>query len=164
MNSNNAQSNPLLPSNMNSMNLNRYNESYNSINIDNSIVMTKLGTGSLKLELDSLKDLSTINSELINIPIKRKNIFGNTRNNKTYKIRTQTEKNNFNDFNKKIMAAKGWGNDTINLNEGFKDKNNLVYARHITKQQVLRELGQNILTGIKVRLPRDRKVEISNNI
>ena len=164
LNSNNAQSNPLLPSNMNSMNLNRYNESYNSINIDNSIVMTKLGTGSLKLELDSLKDLSTINSELINIPIKRKNIFGNTRNNKTYKIRTQTEKNNFNDFNKKIMAAKGWGNDTINLNEGFKDKNNLVYARHITKQQVLRELGQNILTGIKVRLPRDRKVEISNNI
>ena len=31
--------------------------------------MKKLGTGSLKLELDGLKDLSTINSEIINIPL-----------------------------------------------------------------------------------------------
>ena len=165
MNSNNNLNNPLLPSNMNSMNLNRYNESYNSINMDNSIVMKKLGTGSLKLELDSLKDLSTINTDIIKIPNKRKNILGSSfiRNNKTYKIKPQLEKNNFNDFNKKIMVTSGWGNDKGDLSE-FKDKNNGVYSRHITKQQVLRELGSNILSGIKVRLPRDRKVDINNNI
>lgn len=167
MNSNNLN-NPLLSSNMNSINFNKYNESNNSLNMDNSIVMKKLGTGSLKLELDSLKDLSSINTDMINIPIKRKNIFGNNFNksnvSKTYKIKqNQTENNNFNDFNKKIMANKGWGNDTMNLNE-YKDRNNMVYARHITKQQVLKELGSNILSGIKIKLPRDRKVDINNNV
>ena len=158
--------NPLLSSNMNSMNFNRYNESYNSINMDNSIVMKKLGTGSLKLELESLKDLSSINADLIKIPNKRKNIFSSRFNkgNKTYKINPQKEKNNFNDFNKKIMVTSGWGNDTGDLRDEFKEKNNAVYSRHITKQQVLRELGSNILSGIKIRLPRDRKVDINNNI
>ena len=159
--------NPLLSSNMNSMNFNRYNESYNSINMDNSIVMKKLGTGSLKLELDSLRDLSTINADIIKIPNKRKNIFSShfSKGNKTYKIKPQNEKNNFNDFNKKIMVTSGWGNDTgDNLKAEFKEKSNAVYSRHITKQQVLRELGSNILSGIKVRLPRERKVDINNNI
>ena len=167
MNSNIALNNPLLSSNMNSINFNRYNESNNSLNMDNSIVMKKLGTGSLKLELDSLKDLSSINSEIINLPNKRNNIFGNSyiRNNKTYRNTQQPIKNNVNDFNKKIMITSGWGNDTANMNiNEYKDRNNVVYARHITKQQVLRELGSNILSGIKVRLPRDRKVDINNNI
>ena len=46
---------------------------------------------------------------------------------------------------------------------GFNDENKR-YARHITKQQVLRELGNNILIGIKYKLPRDRKVELLDNI
>ena len=57
------------------MNLNRYNESYNTINMDNSIVMKKLGSSSLKLELENLKDLSTINPDLITLPSNRSNIF-----------------------------------------------------------------------------------------
>jgi hypothetical protein len=167
MNSNLTSNNPLLSSNINSINFNRYNEFNNSITNDgNSIVMKKLGTGSLKLELETLKDLSLINSEIINIPNRRKNILATSfkKNNKKYKIKTQPNKNNFNDFNKKIMITAGWGNDTHdNMNE-FKEKNNVVYSRHITKQQVLRELGSNILSGIKVRLPRERKVDINNNI
>ena len=165
-NINSNLNNPLLPSNMNSINLDRYNGSYNSINMDNSIVMKRLGTGSLKLELDSLKDLSTINSEVIKIPNKRKNILGTSfiRNNKI-KIKPILDKNNFNEFNKKIMVTQGWGNDRGDLNAEFKEKNNNgVYSRHITKQQVLRELGSNILSGIKIRLPRDRKVDINSNI
>ena len=162
MNSNNAINNPLLSSNMNSMNFNN-----NSLNMDNSIVMKKLGTGSLKLELESLKDLSLINSEILNLPNKRKNIFGShfNKNSKTYKVKQQPIKNNLNDFNKKIMVTAGWGNETNdNLNEFKSGNNNIVYARHITKQQVLRELGSNILSGIKIKLPRDRKVDINNNI
>jgi hypothetical protein len=169
INMNSNSNNPLLPSNMNSINFNRYNESYNSINMDNSVVMKKLGTGSLKLELESLKDLSTINSEIIKIPNKRKNIFGSNfnKNNKTYNIKATTDKNNFNEFNKKIMVTQGWGNDNGDsiLKAEFKqNNNNAVYSRHITKQQVLRELGSNILNGIKIRLPRNRKVDIKNNI
>ena len=164
-NMNSNLNNPLLPSNMNSINFNRYNESYNSINNDNSIVMKKLGTGSLKLELDSLKDLSTINSELIKVPFKRRNILGSSFNkDNKYKIKSITlDKNNFNEFNKKIMVSKGWGNE-MNLKPELQDKNNGVYSRHITKQQVLRELGSNILSGIKIRLPRDRKVDINTKI
>ena len=161
-----SNNNPLLSSNLNSMVFNRYNESYNTMNMDNSIVMKKMGTGSLKLELENLKDLSTINPELITLPNRRRNILGNSfmRGNKTYKIK-QPEKNVLSDFNRKIISTAGWGNETGNENGGFKDKDkNLVYSRHITKQQVLRELGSNILSGIKIKLPRDRKVDINNNI
>ena len=166
ININMASNNPLLSSNLNSMVFNRYNESYNSMNMDNSIVMKKMGTGSLKLELESLKDLSTINPELITLPNKRRNILGSSfmRGNKTYKIKPP-EKNALSDFNRKIISTAGWGNETGNENGGFKDRDkNLVYSRHITKQQVLRELGSNILSGIKIKLPRDRKVDINNNI
>ena len=44
------------------------------------------------------------------------------------------------------------------------DDNNIIYSRHMTKQQVLRELGSNILSGIKIKLPRRRKVELNDNI
>ena len=166
INLNMASNNPLLSSNLNSMVFNRYNESYNSMNMDNSIVMKKMGTGSLKLELESLKDLSTINPELVTLPNRRRNILGSSfmRGNKTYKIK-QPEKNALSDFNRKILSTAGWGNETGNENGGLKDRDkNLVYSRHITKQQVLRELGSNILSGIKIKLPRDRKVDINNNI
>ena len=166
INLNMASNNPLLSSNLNSMVFNRYNESYNSLNMDKSIVMKKMGTGSLKLELESLKDLSTINPDLITLPNKRRNILGSSfmRGNKTYKIK-QPEKNALSDFNRKIISTAGWGNETGNENGGMKERDkNLVYSRHITKQQVLRELGSNILSGIKIKLPRDRKVDINNNI
>ena len=146
----------MLSSNINSMNFNKYNESNNSLTLDNnSIVMKKLGTGSLKLELESLKDLSLINPDLVNnIPNKRKNILRNNlfRSNKSYRIKQNPIKNYLNDFNKKIMITSGWGNDTGEMSQ-YKDKNNVVYSRHMTKQQVLRELGSNILSGIKIRLP-----------
>ena len=61
------------------------------------------------------------------------------------------------------MITSGWGNDIGEMSQ-YKDKNNVVYSRHMTKQQVLRELGSNILSGIKIRLPRDRKVDINSNI
>ena len=167
INSNIGLNNPLLSSNINSMNFNKYNESNNSLTLDNnSIVMKKLGLGSLKLELESLKDLSLINPDLVNnIPSKRKNILGSNlfRSNKSYRIKQNPIKNYLNDFNKKIMITSGWGNDTGEMSQ-YKDKNNVVYSRHMTKQQVLRELGSNILSGIKIRLPRDRKVDINNNI
>ena len=69
--------------------------------------------------------------------------------------------NYFGDFNKKIMTNKKWGNE---LTERFNNNNTTVYSKHQTKLQILRELGNTILIGNKVKLPRNRKVDIKNNI
>ena len=61
-------------------------------------------------------------------------------------------------FNKNILTDANWGNKSV---EKGSQKENIVFARHHTKQQALRELGSNILSGIKIKLPRDRKVELN---
>ena len=37
---------------------------------------------------------------------------------------------------------------------------NLLVSKHLTRYQALRELGSSLLNGIKVKLPRDRKVDV----
>ena len=157
-------------SNMQSFNFKNL-ESYNSMNFDNSIVMKKLGTTSLKLELDSLKDLSVVNTEVVQNTManNRYNIIGQSKLKKYFSNVNYTNnkpKNVFTEFNKKIMSTRGWGNDIgdSNLKPDKVQDNNLVYARHHTKQQVLRELGSSILNGVKIKLPRDRKVDLNTNI
>ena len=151
-------------SNLNSMNFNKNIDSYNSLNFDSSIVMKKMGT-TLKLELDSMKDLSMINPNYVKNQNLRYNILGNFKK-KNFKYMTNSnEKNVFSEFNKRIMSNTRWGNDlSSNKNENKDNSSNLVYARHHTKQQVLRELGSSILNGVKVKLPRDRKVDLNPNI
>ena len=63
-----------------------------------------------------------------------------------------------NELNKKIMINGLWGSQTLQKN---KSSGNLLYSKHLTKYQALRELGSNLLTGIKIKLPRDRKVDIN---
>ena len=160
-------------SNLN-INNNKYNESYKTINDEKSIIMKKMGSGSLKLELESLKDLSNINSDIPNITSrnKTKNIFRYNSHNNYMNMKTMNNanvnKNLFSEFNKKIMNSREWGNDFSSKknsnNTGFDDNNNMIYSRHKTKHQILRELGSNILSGIKIKLPRDRKVDINDKI
>ena len=48
------------------------------------------------------------------------------------------------------------------MNEGKqKHSTGSVYAKHHTKRQALQELGSNILNSIKLKLPRNRKVELN---
>jgi hypothetical protein len=164
--------NPLLSSNFRMINSNNNIPSYKSINTERSIVMKKLGTTSLKLEIDSLKDLNTINPEILNRTNRVKNIFRYD-SYKDYKRRRNRNENKisaFTEFNRNIMNSRDWGNEignkkTDNNDIGFNNDDNIKkYSRHVTKQQVLRELGSNILSGIKIRLPRDRKVDINSNI
>lgn len=164
--------NPLLSSNFRMINSNNNIPSYKSINTESSIVMKKLGTTSLKLEIDSLKDLNTINPEILNRTNRVKNIFRYD-SYKDYKRRRNRNENKisaFTEFNRNIMNSRDWGNEignkkTDNNDTGFNNDDNIKkYSRHVTKQQVLRELGSNILSGIKIRLPRDRKVDINSNI
>ena len=158
--------NNYLSSNFNNT-INNNIASYKSLNTENSITMKKMGLGSLKLELENLKDLSTINPSLLSRTNRIKNIFRYDSYKDYRKLRLKTEKkiNIFSELNKKIMISRDWGNDLSNKkteNIGFNDHNKII-SRHISKQQILRELGSNILSGIKIKLPRDRKVDINEN-
>ena len=118
---------------------------------------------SLKNELDSLKDLDektdlNLYPKPKKIDIRHKNIFeSNYRDFRRLKNKDNQAKNNLNEFNKKIISNQGWGNRTISKNMST---GNLLYSKHHTRYQALRELGSNLLNGIKVKLPRDRKVDV----
>jgi len=73
------------------------------------------------------------------------------------KNKNNISNNNLNEFNKKIISTKGWGNKTMSKNMS---SGNLLISKHLTRYQALRELGSNLLNGIKVKLPRDRKVDV----
>ena len=169
INSSLSNNNPLLSSNYNTINyVNKSYKnigSYKSINTENSIIMKKLGLGSLKLEIESLKDLSPNHPGMLTRNNMTKNIFryNSQKNYKKYGINNENKINLFSELNKRIMNSRDWGNDTSSRKNNIGFSENKIFARHITKQQVLRELGSNILSGIKIRLPRDRKVDINDN-
>ena len=160
---NNAKNNPLLSSynNIISSNLNNNNNLYTT-NFDKLITMKKVGMGSLKLELDSLKDLDDNTGFYKNSLTTRYNndIIGNKFRikNKSLNSKNIEYKNEFGDFNKKILTNKRWGNE---VNETNFNTINTLYSKHQTRIQILRELGSNILDGIKIKLPRNRKVNLS---
>ena len=131
-------------------------------NFNDSITMKRAGATSLKIEIESLQDLKSEKTYYGPVTAKQKNIFGRNFM-KNYKIGLikQSGKNPLSSFNKDILTDQNWGNK-ISAGKGDKQENT-VFARHHTKQQALRELGSSILNGIKIRLPRDRKVEINNN-
>lgn len=120
-------------------------------------------TSSLKNELDSLKDLDekadlNLYPQPKKIDIRHKNIFeSNYRDFRRLKNGDNQAKNNLNEFNKKIISSQGWGNKTMSKNMST---GNLLYSKHHTRYQALRELGSSLLNGIKVKLPRDRKIDV----
>ena len=145
--------NPLLTSFMN------YSQGKKGYSLNNSIQM-KQGLGSLKIEIDNMQELKNEKTYYGPVNIKQKNIFRKdlTRN---YKIGLIKAPGNyfFSSFNKNILTDANWGNEI-----GGKGKNkdsNTIFARHHTKQQALRELGSTIFSGLKIKLPRDRKVELN---
>ena len=145
--------NPLLTSFMN------YSQGKKGINTKNSILMKKPGITSLKMEIDSLQDLRDDKTYYGPENLKQSNIFGRNFM-KNYKISLVKSPGNkyLAPFNKNILTDSNWGTQT---GQKEKQKENIVFARHHTRQQALRELGSNIFSGIKVKLPRDRKVEIN---
>ena len=153
--------NPLLTSSNLKSDFLTYKNERTTNNFNDSITMKKAGATSLKLEIDSMKDLKSEQTYYGPPNIKQRNILRNFM--KSYKISSirKSENNTLSSFNKNILTDRNWGSI---IGPGKSDKQeNTVFARHHTKQQALRELGSNILNGIKIRLPRDRKVEINNN-
>ena len=100
INSSLSNNNNYLSSNFNNT-INNNITSYKSLNTENSITMKKMGLGSLKLEIESLKDLSTINPSLLSRTNRIKNIFryDSYKDYKKLRIKTENKINIFSELN-----------------------------------------------------------------
>ena len=144
-----------------------YNNNMSNFTAPKFIMLNKnCSCTSLKNEIENLKDLneeSNLNIYPSKIKLKSRNIFLDNYK-EFYKNKRIKEKtinlidSRTNELNKKIMINGLWGSQTLQKN---KSSGNLLYGKHLTKYQALRELGSNLLTGIKIKLPRDRKVDIN---
>ena len=136
-----------------------YSQGKKRNNLNDSIKMKKRGGTSLKLEIESMIDLNNDKTYFGEENVKQKNIFGKNfiKNYKIGLIKPPIN-NSLATFNKSILTDSNWGNNSIGKG---KQKENIIFAKHHTKQQALRELGKNFLNGIKIKLPRNRKVEIN---
>ena len=151
--------NPLLTSfNMRSALLNISKDKKN--NFMDSIIMKKLGTGSLKLEIDSLEDLRVDKPYHKLKYYKKENIFDKNyiKRNKL-RLNYNSKDNPLFAFNKKILTDANFGNK---IEQNDKEKENIIISKHLSKQQALKELGNSIIIGNKIKYPRNRKVELSN--
>ena len=155
---NNALYNPLMTSfNMRTGNL---SQGKKGNNFNNSIIMKKLGTGSLKLEIESLQDLRSepiyhkLNS------VKKENIFEkNMIKPNKFTIKINSKDNPLYAFNKRILTDKNFGND---LDPKHKDeKQNIITSKHLSIQEAFKELGNTMINGIKIKFPRNRKVDLT---
>ena len=167
-----SENNPLLTTykNINSNILQSFRTTNNSLNFENSITMRDNIKTSLKIELDSLKDLTENNP---NFPQKMRggetdrkneNILGKQFRNRVILGNKNLNKNDrykiFMDFNKNILTNRRWGDANL-LNTTGGSKERIMFSKHQTKRQVEMELGTRFLNGIKVKLPRNRKININ---
>ena len=161
MNRNSVNNSLLTSRNFNSLSLSK-NKNISTGNLEGIIKLNKNGISSLKVEFDSLKDLDTKNLNNFYSPgntgMRNVNIFG-----KKYKeifknlSKEKNENKNLNEFNKKIITNSEWGNKTMKKNMSSGN----VFSKHQTKYQALREFESNLFSRIKVKLPRDRKININ---
>ena len=152
--------NPIMTSaNMRSAFIN-YTQDKRGNNFADSIIMKKLGSSSLKMEIDSLQDLKTKPNYRKIKSIKKENLFDKNfiRNNRLG-LNNKSRDNPFLAFNKKILTDANFGNaiDQKNTTE----KENIVISRHLNMQEAFRELGNSMISGLKIKFPRNRKVELS---
>ena len=153
--------NPLMTSsNVKSAKIN-FSKDKNRNDFSNSIIMKKMGFGSLKLELESLQDLNN-ESNYRKLSISKKdNIFGRNfiKSNK-FRINNTSKDNPLYVFNKKILTDANFGNITLSQKR-HTEKENIVTSKHLSKQQAFKELGNTMISGLKIKFPRNRKVELS---
>ena len=126
-------------------------------------------SSSLKNEIENMKDLdkeSFVNFYPTKEKLKTRNIFQNNYQEFIKNKRSKKENNiiigkRINELNKRIITkVGGWGTQTQTLQKN-NSTGNLLFSKHLTKYQALRELGSNILSGIKIKLPRVRKVDLN---
>ena len=159
-NKSNILYNPLMTSfNMRTGNIN-YSQDKKGNNFSNSIIMKKLGSGSLKMEIDCLQELKSEPNYRKLKSFKKENIFGKKwiKTNRLNLI-INSKDNPLYAFNKKILTDANFGNITDLKHK--EEKENIVISRHLSKQEAFKELGNTMINGIKIKFPRSRKVELS---
>ena len=157
-NKNSALYNPLMTSfNKRSGNL---SQDKKGNNFNNSIIMKKLGTGSLKLEIESLQDLRSEPTYHKLNSVKKENIFGkNMIKANKWALKINSKENPLYVFNKKILTDKNFGNDIDLKNRD--EKKNIIISKHLSIQEAFKELGNTMINGLKIKFPRNRKVELT---
>ena len=160
INRNSANNSLLTSRNFNSLYMSK-NKNISSGNLEGIIKLNKDGISSLKVEFDALKDLDNKNLKNFYSPgdtsMRNVNIFGKKYREIFKNLNKEKNDSQFlNEFNKKIITNSEWGNKTMRKNMSSGN----VFGKHLTKYQALRELGSNLFSQIKVKLPRDRKINI----
>ena len=152
--------NPIMTSfNMRSAYVN-FSQGKKGNNLVNSIIMKKLGSSSLKMEIDILQDLKTEPNYKKIKSVKKENIFDrNIIKKNNLRLQNNGKDNPFLAFNKKILTDENFGNSREQKNNTQKE--NIIIARHLSKQEAFKELGNTMISGLKIKFPRNRKVELS---
>ena len=128
-------------------------------NLSNYIKIKNVNSSSLKLELESLKDLELKNRFFSpeHSTKQLKNIFA-------IKFKYLFKKENqgdiskeLNDLNKDIISDMEWGAKTIKKNNS---NQNILFPKHQTKSRLVKELPINLNKNFKIKLPRERKSNI----
>jgi len=159
-NKNNILYNPLLTSfNTRSTYINLSKDKKRN-DLADSIIMKKMGASSLKMEIDILQDLKTQPNYRKIKSIKKENIFDKNfiRNDKLRYTKSKKD-NPFIALNKKILTDVNFGNAIEQKNIAEKEK--VVVSKHLSMQEAIKEIGYTMISGIKIKFPRNRRVELS---
>ena len=126
-----------------------------------SIIMKKMGASSLKMEIDILQDLKTQPNYRKIKSIKKENIFDKNfiRNDKLRYTKSKKD-NPFIALNKKILTDVNFGN-AIEQKNIVPEKEKVVVSKHLSMQEAIKEIGYTMISGIKIKFPRNRRVELS---
>ena len=160
LNKSNILYNPLMSSfNMRTGNIN-FSQDKKGNNYSNSIIMKKLGASTLKMEIDYMQELKSEPNYRKLKSFKKENIFGKKwiKTNRL-NIKINSKDNPFYIFNKKILTDANFGNITDLKHK--EEKENLLTSKHLSRQEALKELGNTMINGIKIKFPRSRKVELT---
>ena len=138
--------------------------SYNSksMNSNNSITIKKTGVGSLKTEIENLSDLKLDKlyyTKRNNKP-KMSLVKPNLKNYNIGLYKPKTIDHSLHKFYKDMLTDRNWGNKIIQKIDNEQYMDNLGFGKHISKKQALKELGNIMLSVNKLKLPRERKVEL----
>ena len=150
----NLTSNPLLSSNPF---LNTGNQ-LNFSNLDNTIKMNSkhIMSSSLKLELDSLKNLTQVDEYLDKKRIFNKNLFNESI---LSRVKQPLDMTAINKFNTNIIKSRDWGS---NRTSGQNNEDLNIKTRiKVKRNEYLRELGSTIMNGIRTKMPRQRQFSIN---
>ena len=130
----------------------------NLSNLDNTIKLNskKMLSTSLKLEFDSIRNLTEIDEYRDKHKIYNQNLFNESILNRPVRPLDTTT---INKFNTNIIRNRDWGVNRTSYDGANESIGNKKYKPN--RSEYLRELGSTIMSGIKTKMPRQRNFKIN---